>query len=98
MNVVAERGHHQAEHLFVLAEHDVRAGGVEGEAIFDDGAAQPADAGAALDDLDVIAEEGSECDAGDAAAEDAQASMGHDSMSHDAIGHARRPRVVGGVL
>jgi hypothetical protein len=56
----------------------VRAGGVEGEAVFDDRSAKATDAMASLDDFDVIAEEGGESDAGDAAAENADGVMSHE--------------------
>ena len=58
MNVVAERAHHQVQHLFVLAEHDVRSRGIEGKALINDRAAQTADARAFLEDFHVFVEMG----------------------------------------
>src|SRR4051794_24828282 len=78
MDVVAERFHHEVQDLFVLAEHDVRAGSVERESVFDDRSAQATDVVAPLDNFYVIAEERGECDAGNAAAEDADGTMDHE--------------------
>src|SRR5437763_8675007 len=95
MDVVAERFHHQVQYLFVLAEHDVRASGVEGESVLDDRSAQAADAVPPLDDFDVIAEERGERDSGDAAAENADGTMSHEGgvLYSAAARAARRDRV-----
>ena len=71
MDVVAESGHHQVQDVFVLAEEDVRSGGVEGKSLIDDRSAEAADAPALFEDFHVFVEVCRKCDSGDAAAQDA---------------------------
>jgi hypothetical protein len=60
----------------VLREQDVRASGVEGEAVFDDRGAEAAADGVSLEDLGPLLQVGDEGEARDAAAEDADGGGG----------------------
>ena len=78
MDVVAEDLDHQVQHFLVLAEHDVRSGGIEREALLDDRSAEAADPVALFQDLDVLAEVSRQRDPGNAPAEDPDGALRHD--------------------
>ena len=72
LHVLAKRLDHQREDVFVLAEHDVRTGGVERETLLDDRSAKAADTRPLFQDLDVFAELRRETDPRYSSAEDAE--------------------------
>src|SRR6266849_429561 len=83
MDVVAEDRDHQVEEVFVLAEHDVRAGSIERESLIANRSAQSADARPLLEDFHVFVEVGSERDSGDAAAKNPDQAVSRAATASD---------------